>query len=170
MPSPTAITVTHPTAGAGGTPLSLALPETLLWGDEFGFQALLMTQTYGSTGVPSISVWEKKGGRPMTLRGDQSRAWCNRGELQTLRAWARQPGLVLTVSHKGIDYAGILDQTQGSAIEAEPLTELMEGGPARYVVRDASGAITLDVDVDYFDPKDTDPFVVTVRFLLPSST
>lgn len=165
MPCMTSLTLTHPSAGSGGTPLALDLPAALLWSDEHAWQAVLMVTEYTTTGALQIDEWVKQAGRPMTLQGTQDRAWCSRGALETLRAWANQAGLVLSVNFRGAVYTAKLDNTQGPAVTAEPLGELLLG-PSRYTVRNEALAVVLDVDVDYFDPQPTDPFAVTVRLIL----
>ncbi|MFN3494820.1 MAG: hypothetical protein ACK40L_09950, partial [Hydrogenophaga sp.] len=89
------ITLTHPTAGAGGTPLPLSLPPSLLWVDQYGWKPYEQAKRYTSTGSLHIDNWPKQAGQPMTLQGTQNRAWCARVDLNTLRAWAAQPSLEL---------------------------------------------------------------------------
>ena len=159
-----AITLTHPTAGAGGTPLAVTLPEGLLWADQYGWQSVQQTKTYTTTGALVLDSWAKQAGQPMTLQGAQDRAWCERGLLATLRDWAAQPGLVLSLVHAGATHAVAFDHEQ-QAIAATPLTDLL-GGPSRYTVRNDLGAVVTDVEVDYFNPQPTDPFEVTLRFII----
>jgi hypothetical protein len=159
------ITLTHPTAGAGGTPLPLSLPNDLLWADQYGWKSLEMAKEYTSTGALVVESWAKQAGQPMTLQGTQERAWCARGVLATLRDWAAQPGLVLSLSHAGTVYQVAFDHEQ-QAIDAEPLADLLQGGQSRYTVRNAAGQVLSDVDLDYFDPQPTDPFAVTLRFVI----
>lgn len=159
-----ATTLTHPTAGAGGAPSALALPEGLLWVDQYGWQSVAQTKTYTTTGALVLDSWAKQAGQPMTLQGAQDRAWCERGALATLRDWAAQPGLVLSLAHAGTTYTVAFDHEQ-QAIQAQPLTDLL-GGPSRYTVRNALGAVVTDVEVDYFNPQPTDPFEVTLRFVI----
>lgn len=165
MPSMTSIVLTHPTAGPAGTPLALPLPETLLWTDQYGWKSLEQSKEYTSTGALVIEAWAKQAGQPMTLQGAQDRAWCSRGDLATLRAWADQAGLVLELNHRGASHQVAFDHEQ-QAIEAEPLTDLLQGGPSRYVVHGSAGNVLTDVDIDYFNPQATDPFVVTLRFVI----
>lgn len=161
----TSIVLTHPTAGAGGTPLALALPRDLLWTDQYGWKSVEMSKEYSSTGALHVESWAKQSGQPMTLQGTQTRAWCARGDLATLRAWADQAGLILTLNHAGIDHTVAFDHEQ-QAIDAEPLTDLLQGGQSRYTVRNAVGDVLTDVDLDYFDPQPTDPFAITLRFVI----
>lgn len=158
-----AITLTHPTAGAGSTPLTVDLPATLLWVDEYGWSKVASVKQYTGEGALVVDEWVKQTGRPITLQGEQNRAWCDRGLLSTLRAWSSQAGLVLTLNHRGTAYQVRFDSEQSAPIQADPLTDLL-GGPGQYVVRNELGQITVDVEVDYFNPQPTDPFTVTLRF------
>lgn len=155
-----ATTLTHPTEGA------VTLPDGLLWSDQYGWKSVEQTKEYTSTGALVLESWAKQAGQPMTLQGTQDRAWCERGVLETLRQWAAQPGLVLSLTHAGTTHEAAFDH-ESQAIEAQPLIDLLIGtGPSRYTVRNDLGALVTDVDVDYFDPRPTDPFSVTLRFVL----
>lgn len=163
MPCMSAITLTHPTANAG-QPQTITLPAGLLWADEFGWQQVVAQHTHTSTGALLIDTWAKQAGRPVTLRGEQDRAWCERGLLATLRAWASQPGLVMSLAIRATNLQVVFDHTQGAPVDAQPLTELLSaGGPAYYSTWDASGALVTDVEVDYADPRPTDPFAIQIR-------
>lgn len=164
MPCMPAITLTHPTAGPGATPLAVTLPEGLLWSDEYGWKSVEQSKEYTSTGALVLESWSKQAGRPLTLQGDQTRAWCERGLLATLRTWSAQPGQLFALAHAGTTYAVAWDHEQ-QAIEAQPLTDLL-GAPSRYTVRNELGAVLTDVDVDYFNPQPSDPFAVTLRFVI----
>jgi len=161
----TSIVLTHPSAGPGATPLALALPPDLLWTDQYGWQQVAQSKEYTTTGALVLESWAKQAGQPMALQGTQDRAWCARGTLATLRAWAAQPGLVLSLAHRGTTYAVAFDHDT-APITADPLTDLLQGGQSRYTVRDEAGTVIVDADVDYTDPADTDPFAVTLRFVI----
>lgn len=134
-----AITLTHPTAGAGGTPIDLELPDQLSWPDEFTWEQVEQSAEYTSTGALVLDAWAKQTGRPITLQGAENRAWCERGALRTLRAWASQPGLELTLLLRGVSRQVVFNH-EGGALDAEPVDDVV-------------------------DPIDTDPYVVTIRFL-----
>lgn len=161
----TSIVLTHPTAGAGATPLALTLPPDLLWVDQYGWQQVVQSKEYTTTGALVLEAFAKQSGQPMTLKGEQDRAWCERGTLKTLRAWASVPGLQLSLAHRGTAYTVAFDH-DAAPITAEPLTELLQGGQSRYTVRNEAGQTMVDADVDYTDPADTDPFAVTLRFVI----
>lgn len=134
------LTLTHPTAGPGGTPLLCELPDSLLWTDEFAWQQVEQNTEYTSTGALILDAWEKKSGQPITLAGSETYAWCARGDLLTLRNWASQPGLEMTL-------AGLRDTTR------------------QVVFNHQSGPLSAEPIVDYSDPIDSDPYAITLRFL-----
>jgi len=137
------ITLTHPTAGPGATPLVLDLPAHLLWTDEFAFRQVEQSREYTSTGALIVDEWRKQTGRPVTLAGDVTYAWCQRGTLQTLNTWAGHPGLRMTLTRNGATHPVAWDH-QAGAIEAEPI-------------------------VDYAEPEEQDFYALTLKFveLLP---
>lgn len=151
-------------ARATPAPVVLTLPSGLLWVDQYGWQEVVQSLEYSTQGVPVIDLWKKQSGRPIQLQGEQDRAWCERGLLATLRTWASEPGLVMTLTHAGVAYTVAFDH-ENKPIEASPLTDFL-GGDNAYTVRNEAGTITTDVSVNYFDPQATDPFAVALRFLV----
>lgn len=137
----TPLTLTHPTAGPGGTPQTVVLPEQLAWTDEFAWQPVVQAIEYSTTGALLLDVATKQAGRPITLEGSETRAWCQRGALLTLQAWSWQAGVVLTLSG-------------------------LRSGPSRQVVFNHSGGAVKAVPViDYADPTDDQPYAITLMFL-----
>jgi hypothetical protein len=135
-----AITLTHPTAGVGGTPLAVTLPPDLIWENEFAWRQVEQTTQYTSTGALLVDQWVKQAGRPMVLKGDATYGWALRSLLNTLNAWAAQTELQLTLLRNGTPWTVIFDQA-ANAIEAEPV-------------------------VPYSDPEDGDHYAITLRFLI----
>lgn len=133
------ITLTHPTAGAGGTPLVLTLPQDALWTDEFTWQQVEQASQYTTTGALVLDAWAKQAGRPITLRGDVDYAWCQRSTLTTLSAWAAQPGQQFTLLLRGVGRNVVFDHA-GGAIDAAPV-------------------------VPYSDPLPEDPYTLTLKFI-----
>ena len=130
-----AITLTNAIAG-----ITLTLPEQLTWPDEFGWQQVVQASEYTTTGALVVDAWAKQSGRPITLAGSETRAWCERGALLTLRTWASQPGLQMTLTGlRGTSRTVVFDHEAG-AIDAAPI-------------------------IDLADPIDTDPYAVTLKFL-----
>ena len=133
------VTLTHPTAGPGNTPVVLALPDQLAWTDEFTWAQVEQSAEYTTTGALVLDAWAKQAGRPITLAGSETRAWCQRGVLPVLRAWASQPLQVLSLGWRGAVHSVVFNHGAG-ALSAEPL-------------------------FDICDPADTDPYTIALRFL-----
>lgn len=134
------LSLTHPTAGPGGTPLVLELPDQLAWENEFTWQRVVQATEYTTTGALVIDAWVKQSGRPITLAGSEKRAWCERGNLLMLRTWAETPGLQLTLTGlRGVSRTVVFDHA-GGAIDATDISE------------DA-------------DKADSDPYALTIKFL-----
>lgn len=144
--------------------VTLTLPSGLLWVDQYGWQEVVQSSDYSTEGALVLDLWKKQSGRPIQLQGEQDRAWCERGLLATLRTWASEPGLKMTLTHAGIAYPVVFDH-ENKPIEAAPLTDFL-GGDNVYTVRNEQGGIEQDVSVNYFDPQPTDPFAVALRFLV----
>lgn len=132
------ITLTHPTAGAGGTPLALTLPPDLIWTDEFAWQKVEQALEYGLTGALLIDEAVKQAGRPLTLAGEVTHGWILRGALKTLKAWSSQAGLQMQLTRMSETHTLIWSHEEG-AIEAAPI-------------------------VPYSDPIDGDYYSLTLRF------
>lgn len=133
------LTLTHPTAGAGGTSLAVDLPEDLQWTDEFTWQQVEQTAEYSTTGALILDAFAKQAGRPITLEGSETYAWCLRGVLNTLRNWAAQPGQTFTLTLRGVNRTVVFNHESG-ALSANPI-------------------------LDYADPIDSDPYQIVIRFL-----
>lgn len=133
------ITLTHPTAGAGSTPVTVPLPDDLSWTDEFTWQKVEQSTEYSTTGALIVDAFAKQAGRTITLEGSETYAWCQRGVLVTLRNWAAQPGQTFTLTLRGIDHTVIFNH-EGGALSATPI-------------------------IDYSDPIDSDPYQIAIRFL-----
>lgn len=133
------IILTHPTAGAGGTPVALDLPPDALWADEFAWRQVEQATQYTTTGALVLDAWGKQAGRPITLRGDVDYAWCQRSTLTTLNAWSAQPGQAFSLLLRGTSRTVVFDHAAG-AIEAAPV-------------------------VPYSDPLPEDQYTLTLKFI-----
>lgn len=133
------ILLTHPTAGAGGAPVTLTLPPDLLWTDEFAWQQVEQATQYTTTGALVLDAWAKQAGRPITLRGDVDYGWCQRSTLATLNAWAALPGQQFSLLQRGVTHAVVFDHA-GGAIDAAPV-------------------------VPYSDPLPDDHYTLTLKFI-----
>lgn len=113
---------------------SIELPADLAWADEFAWSAIAQRSEYTITGALAVEEAAKQAGRPITLEGDDVRAWVSRATLLTLQAWARLPGQTFTLSIHGTAYTVLWDQARGP-IAAAPKSFYTDTDPADdYVV------------------------------------
>ncbi len=118
---------------------SLALPDDVLWIDEFAWQPVEQELRYTILGALNVEAAAKQAGRPITLEGGSNYGWINRAALPQLLAWLKLPGQVFALSYRSLAFDVIFDQSQ-LGFEAQP-------------VRAVS------------DPIDADPYIVTFRFI-----
>ncbi|MHA6833851.1 hypothetical protein [Ralstonia pseudosolanacearum] len=105
----------------------LALPDDLLWADEHAWTPAVAAVSYLLTGALLVESAARQKGRPLTLVGAADMAWVTRATVNTLYAWAVNPGsrFELTLAD-GRAYT-VAFRHHETAIEAEPVT----GFPAR---------------------------------------
>lgn len=108
---------------------TLALPSDLAWTDELSWSAVEQTQTYTTTGALLIEEATRQAGRPYTLEGAEDRAWCTRGLVLALRAWAATPGTVMTLTIRGTARSVTFDHVRG-ALEGFPVMFYEDGSLA----------------------------------------
>ena len=125
--------LTHPTQGA------VTLPADLSWPDEFTWQQVQQSTDYSTTGALILDAFTKQAGRPITLEGSETHAWCSRGDLVTLRNWASQAGQTFALTLRGATRNVVFNHEAG-ALDAQPI-------------------------VDFSDPENTDNYAISIRFL-----
>jgi hypothetical protein len=131
-----AITLTH-----AASITTVTLPDALSWADEYSWSPVEQTKTYTTTGALLIEEGIKQAGRPITLEGAADRTWCTRALVDVLRGWAATPGVVLTLTLRGVAHQVTFDHEKGA----------LQGLPVMFY---ADGAIASD-----------DWYVPTLRFL-----
>lgn len=97
---------------------TLSLHAQFVWADEHDFSWLAQSDpVYTLTGAVVVEQSLKKGGRPITLNGDD--ALIRRDTLEQLKAWADVPALSLTLTHpKGQEYTVIFSRPCVSEVRA----------------------------------------------------
>jgi hypothetical protein len=120
---------------------TVTLPDALSWADEYSWSPVEQTKTYTTTGALLIEEGIKQAGRPITLEGAADRTWCTRALVDVLRGWAALPGVVLTLTLRGVAHQVTFDHEKGA----------LQGLPVMFY---ADGAIASD-----------DWYVPTLRFL-----
>lgn len=113
------ITLTH-----NGTTVHLG--DRLIWSDEFGWNPVVQSTAYSTTGALLVDVGKRLAGRPITLEGVQSKAWITRALCDTLKAWAALPGAEFTLVLRGTSHTVVFDHAQ-TAFEAQALWLLADG-------------------------------------------
>ena len=116
-----AITLTH-TASA----TSVTLHDELNWTDEYTWSPVVQSKSYTTTGALLIEEAVKQSGRPHTLEGSQDTTWCTRALVDQLHAWAATPGIVLTLTLRGIAAQVTFDHEKG-ALQGLPVLFYADG-------------------------------------------
>lgn len=88
-------------APTGGGP-PLALPDGLVWEDEFAWTPIVQALSWSLTGALLVETAEKRAGRPITLVGGKQWAWVSRETLASFRASLATTGAQFTLTlHDG---------------------------------------------------------------------
>lgn len=105
---------------------TVTLPDALNWVDEYTWSPVEQTKTYTTTGALLIEESVKQAGRPITLEGNEDRTWCTRALVDTLRAWAATPGIVLALTIRGTARDVTFDHEKG-ALQGLPVIFYADG-------------------------------------------
>jgi hypothetical protein len=102
---------------------TLALPDQLVWVDEYGWSDVKASKDYTLQGklIVEQSVVSGSKGRPITLQSEN--AWMTRSDLNTLYAWAQEAGKEMTLTlHDSTLYNVCFRHWDAPVIEAENIT------------------------------------------------
>lgn len=102
------------------------LSDRLHWADEFDWSPVEQATAYSTTGKLLVDVALKDAGQPITLQGNETAAWITRYLCQTLHAWAKLPGIVLTLTLRGEAHLVMFDHAR-KGFEAQPIWKLLDG-------------------------------------------
>jgi len=104
----------------------LALPDHLLWTDEYSWSPVVSKTAYTTNGSLVVHVGKRQAGRPITLDGRET-AWINRDACDQLREWAALPGATFQLTVRGIARTVRFDTSDGSSgFDAEPVRKLLD--------------------------------------------
>lgn len=81
---------------------TVTLEDDLDWMDEFSWSPIVQTVDLSVTGASLVQVGVRQAGRPITLQGDERRAWVKFPIVQQLDAWSHIAGKVLTLVIRGV--------------------------------------------------------------------
>lgn len=108
------------------TSASLTLNPDLFWSDEYTWNPVGQTADRGITGAYIIHTAGMVSGRPITLEPeDDSSAWTPRSQVETLRNWAAEPGLEMTLTLRG-QARTVIFRHQDGGFEARPVLHFRE--------------------------------------------
>lgn len=102
------------------------LPDQLNWVDEFSWLPVVQAQTFTTTGALYLEHGLKQAGRPITLQGADTAAWCTRALVQTLHSWAAVPNVALSLVLRGVTYSVTFNHEAG-ALEGLPVLFWADG-------------------------------------------
>lgn len=102
------------------------LSDRLDWVDEYGWSPVEQVTAYSTTGALLVDEALKLAGQPITLQGTETAAWISRALCDTMQAWARLPGIVLTLTIRGVAHQVMFDHGKGG-FSASPIWKLLDG-------------------------------------------
>lgn len=105
---------------------TVEIGDRLQWTDEFSWSPVEQSTEYSTTGALLVDVGVKQAGGPITLDGVETKAWLARAECETLQAWARLPGIELTLTLRGVARTVMFDHAK-KGFEATPIWKLLDG-------------------------------------------
>lgn len=107
--------------------IDLALPNDLLWVDEFNWNPTVQTRTYSLTGALIIETGTKQAGRPITLSATSDMAWVSRTTMALLKSWAAMQSRTFTLTFQyptdTRTFTVVFDQSVESPVEGKPVKD-----------------------------------------------
>lgn len=103
----------------------LALPDHLLWTDEYSWSPVVSKTVYTTNGSLVVHVGKRQAGRPITLDGRDT-AWIDRDVCDQLRDWAALPGATFQLVVRGVVRTVRFDTSDGPGFQADPVRKLLD--------------------------------------------
>ena len=99
---------------------TITLPKDLWWEDETEWTPVEQSVEYSTTGALLIDIATKQAGRPITLTGEEGKAWTTRKTVLDLMALAAVPGKEMTLVIGNRSFQVMFRQNE-KPIEADPV-------------------------------------------------
>lgn len=99
----------------------VTLPDDLLWVDEHAWTPAVARIDYLLTGALLVETAARQKGRPITLKAEPDMGWVTRGAVDTLYAWASEPGRQFRLELHDTRTFNVAFRHFETAIEAEPV-------------------------------------------------
>lgn len=95
----------------------LALPDDMLWVDEFDWSPVVAHAGYGAAGALLVDRSTRLAGRPITLSGP----WVTRTTVETLYTWAADEAAAMTLVLRSLTCPVCFDYEKGPPVQATPV-------------------------------------------------
>lgn len=102
---------------------TIELPGSLDWTDRNAWAPVAQTVTRGLTGGLIVQTATLVAGRPITLAGNERRAWVPRSVADAVQAWAEIGGKQMILALYGATYPVIFRHHDAPAFSARPLLD-----------------------------------------------
>ena len=99
----------------------IALPEGLLWSDEFAVARVAQTVRRTLDGSVVVFYGEMRAGLPITLESEPDAGWLTRTQIEALALRASSPGGVYALVLRGKTWTVMFRHQDAPAFEARPL-------------------------------------------------
>ncbi len=112
---------------------TVALPDDLLWTDEFSWVSVVRATEYSCTGALIVDTAQRLAGRPITLEGTDEHGWITRATLDAVRTLASSlPGAFVLALADGRSFN--VTFAPEDPVQARQLYPLADPGPADWYV------------------------------------
>ena len=111
---------------------TVALPDGLVWTDEFAAQAVAQTVRRTLDGSVVVFYGQHSGGLPITLESEPDAGWLTRTQVEALKLRADSPGGIFTLELRGQVLQVMFRHHEPPAFEAKPLVALAHPQPGDF--------------------------------------
>lgn len=106
---------------------AIALPEDLIWVDEYSWAPVSQKVKESVTGALIVQEGVQIKGRPITLKGDVESAWVDKATLDLIRAKLIIGDLQMTLTHNSTAYTVMFDRSgRGGGVAAKGVFPLSD--------------------------------------------
>lgn len=100
---------------------AIELPDNLFWINEFDYAPVQQTQQRTLDGNVLIYYAGLTKGRPIYLQSTSDACWVSKATLDALQAKANEPGLIMTLQMRNINYSVMFKHDEAPALAAVPV-------------------------------------------------
>ncbi len=101
---------------------AIALPDDLIWTNEFNWQAVTQTQDISVSGSLIVQEGKQTAGRKIALKGGDDYAWIDRATLESIYAKVDTADNPMVLTYNGNTYNVVFDRlASGGAVEASTI-------------------------------------------------